>query len=158
MTKGIIKNISQPNFSAPPGYGQPYKDGYDKESSGENCAPGGTLIVPIAITAHMKISIRLPRGIVTSITLKNNIIAIWLLYRTPREHDVEQVCELLEKREPVKDDTVRAMVMSFVYDCLEMWEKDTGKGLSDFITEKMIGDCLEEDDHFLYKALMQVTK
>lgn len=110
---------------------------------------------------HIKLSVRLPRGIVTSLTLKNNIIALWLLYRTPTKSDPEQVIDLLEEGLAIKEDTIKEMVSSFVYKSLDKWEHDTGKGLSDYVTELMIEDALENEDsndYTIYESLMGLIK
>lgn len=144
-------------------YKKGYKDEYNKDSAPPDSALQ-TSAVQTALTKslptslHIKISVRLPRGIVTSLTLKKNIIAIWMLYRTPLESDPEQVCDLIEEGLPVKADTVKEMATRFVYRCLNDWEHDTGKGLSDFVTERMIEDALEMEDHSIYQMIMSNTK
>ncbi|MCP3683845.1 MAG: hypothetical protein GY861_14265 [bacterium] len=107
---------------------------------------------------HIRISVRLPRGIVTSLTLKKNIIAIWLLYRAPSRKDPQWILDIIEKgediKEDIKPDTIMTIINTFVYSCLESWDKDTGKGLSDFVTELMIDEALEPNDHSIYSTLM----
>jgi hypothetical protein len=127
---------------------------------------------------HIKISIRLKRGIVTSLTLKKSIIAIWLLYTADTDVlPLEQLEELmavaggttrattiaaagtleaqkeLENLENLKNlnafkEKANELVNDFVYECLEDWDKDTGKGLSEFVTEIMIADFLEDYDQY----------
>ena len=138
-------------------YKKGYKDEYNKDSAPQTSAVQRSLTKSLPTSQHIKISVRLPRGIVTSLTLKKNIIAIWMLYRTPLESDPEQVCTLIEEGLPVKDDTIREMVTRFVYRCLNDWEHDTGKGLSDFVTELMIEDALEMEDHSIYQMIMSNT-
>ncbi len=150
-------------------YKKGYKDSYASEASKESqtgsSAPGGITVkaLPKSPTTqrtsqHIRISVRLPRGIVTSLTIKKNIIALWLLYRTPSLEDPEQILDLLESGGDVKDDTVGTMVNNFVYHCLSFWEQDTGKGLSDFVTERMIEDALEVEDYDMYVTLLGLIK
>lgn len=109
-------------------------------------------------SAHVRISVRIPKGIVTSLTIKKNIIAIWLLFRTPLSTDKEMVIDLIENKEEIGNNTIPDMINSFVHSCLDEWDKNTGKGLSDYITEKMIGELLEENDHIIYRTLMGLIK
>ncbi|MDP8268246.1 MAG: hypothetical protein P9L97_05905 [Candidatus Tenebribacter davisii] len=43
----------------------------------------------------------------------------------------------------------------FVYTCLDKWDKDTAKGLSDFVSEKLIQDMLEAEDYIEYKKILE---
>lgn len=136
-------------------YKQDYKDDYNNPQMGPNQPIPST---PSQSSAHIKISIRLPRGIVTSLTIKKNIIAIWILYRTPLKTDPEQILDLIDVGlgNTIRDDTIITVVTTFVYKCMNDWNKDTGKGLSEFITELMIEDALELDDHSVYLNLMEL--
>jgi hypothetical protein len=154
--KVVIKRSTKPT-----NYKQEYKDQYNKDSAPS--VPVGSAVPAIATralpsTQHIKISVRLPRGIVTSLTLKKNIIALWMLYRTPLESDPEQVCDLIEEGKDVKEDSIKEMATRFVYRSLEDWDYDTGKGLSEFVTERMIEDALEIEDHAIYQIIMANTK
>jgi len=72
----------------------------------------------------------------TSVTLRKNIVALWLLMMDKSEADpYEVVQEFIEKV------------------CLKRWEGDTAKGMSDFITKCMINSFLEEDDFITYKKI-----
>lgn len=112
---------------------------------------------------HIKMSVRLPKGIVTSLTIKKNIIALWLLYTCDPEALSTEIIDSSEANnilcpEDIKKDeeTISKSVSSFIYKCLEKWENETGKGLSDFITEMMIEDLLE--DYVLYENLLPLIK
>lgn len=106
---------------------------------------------------HIKMSIRLPRGIVTSLTLKKNILSLWLLYTADEDElDLENIVEYREANR-IEDigkftEMANTLISAFVYKCLEDWDKETGKGLSDFVTEKMIEDLLE--DYILYSTVI----
>lgn len=142
-------------------YKKGFKDQYNKDSAPVSSASPSTPVKSPSTqtpSQHIKISVRLPRGIVTSLTLKKNIIAIWMLYRTPLESDPEKVCDLIEDAMPVKEDTIKEMATRFVYRCIDKWDHDTGKGLSDFVTELMIEDALEMEDHAIYQMIMSYTK
>lgn len=79
-----------------------------------------------------------PDGIskVSSLSLKKNICALWLL--------------LLDVQEG-KDGKER--ITDFVYDCIDKWENDSAKGLSEFISEKMICEMLQTDDYKEYRKI-----
>jgi hypothetical protein len=133
----------------------------------------GPSLTPLtALTAHFKMSIRIPNGIVTSLTIKKNIIAMWLIYRQPTPKDSLDLDKITTESIAMhsllsKDDLLTAeanvteaisnMISDFVYEKIELWTKETGKGLSDFITDLMIQDILEED-FSLYKFLEERTK
>lgn len=98
---------------------------------------------------HIKMSIRLNRGVVTSLTIKKNIITLWLLFSEANTNlDLSDIKDIDFKK-------ISKMVNDFVYDCMNHWENDTGKGLSDFITERMIQDIINDPDTSLvyYKLL-----
>lgn len=99
---------------------------------------------------HIKISVRLKRGIVTSLTIKKNIIALWIIFGNAFDD-----CEVsgLKGTEIIDPKNITAQMISdkvndFVYKCLEGWDRDTGRGLSDFVTEKMIEDFLEDYEEY----------
>jgi len=48
----------------------------------------------------------------------------------------------------------QTVLMDFVYKQLDSWEKDNGKGLSDFITDRMIESMLEDDDFRAYRRIL----
>ena len=117
----------------------------------------------ISTSQHIKMSVRLPKGIVTSLTIKKNIIALWLLYTCDPESlhtellDVEDIMEHMTIEDVIEDEkTISKLISVFVYKCLEGWENETGKGLSDFVTELMIEDFL--DEYPLYENLMPLIK
>lgn len=132
-------------------------------------------------TNHIKISVRLQRGIVgtgvTSFTIKKNIIALWLLYRQPistnhintnhinTTYSTYSLPDTPNKKElETFSKKVPKIINDFVYTCLNEWDKDTGKGLSDFITERMIKDFLEgseepgESEYPLYIKLLSTIR
>ena len=73
--------------------------------------------------------------------------------------DVEDLAELM-KIDIIEDEaTISKLINTFVYKCLEGWENETGKGLSDFVTELMIEDFLKVGDEYpLYENLMPLIK
>lgn len=68
-------------------------------------------------------------GKTTSITLKKNIISLWLLLKG------------IKSTNSIKND-----IVDFVYDCSYKWKGESAKGFSDFITEQIILTFLEKDD------------
>lgn len=112
--------------------------------------------VPLS-AQHLKISVRLPRGIVTSLTLKKNILVLWILYTADPDLfyiDIigNNVVELQEEHIKKDKDAIWKLINDFVYKCLDNWSKETGRGLSDYITECMIEDFL--DDYEIYEKLL----
>jgi len=97
---------------------------------------------------HYKMSLRLNNGTVTSITIKKNILALWIIY-SPVTGDLD-----LEKTSSEK---IMTLINKFVYTSLKYWDKETGKGLSDFITEQMIHDFLESQ-YGLYSTITERIK
>jgi len=51
------------------------------------------------------------------------------------------------------DDLYRE-VLRFVYNCLDDWDREDGKGLSDFVLTRMICEMLEEGDFLEYKRVL----
>lgn len=91
---------------------------------------------------HTKISLRVD-GKVTSITLKKNIIALWLIFGT----DIDIVNTEL--------DVLSYEVNDFIYSCLDKWENNTAKGLSAYITNRMVKAFLNKKK---YKSYLRVIR
>lgn len=87
--------------------------------------------------SSMKVSIRV-LGKVTSFTLRKDIVSLWIVLNNLEE----------AKR-------YRNEVIDFSNQCLVYWNKDTGKGFSEFITTHMIQDILEKGDFNTYKQVFQ---
>ena len=93
-------------------------------------------------------SIRIPLRIsnsVTSLSLKKNLIALWILLRDNVQHN-DPILQPLKSKDLLTD---------FVYNCLDQWEEDTAKGFSDFVSEKLIESILEENDYIEYKKILE---
>ena len=52
-------------------------------------------------------------------------------------------------------DRIENITTEFVFCCLDKWPYADGKGLSDFILEKMAEDFLDKRDFKRYRQLMQ---
>lgn len=52
-------------------------------------------------------------------------------------------------------DRIETQASDFIYKCLEEWPYDDGKGLSDFVMEKMAEDFLDKKNFRRYKQLMR---
>ena len=75
-------------------------------------------------------------GSPTSVTLKNDIIALWILM-------------LDYKAEDKKD-----LLMEFIHEqCLPRWSKHHGRGLSEFISMCMIRSFLDKNDFFAWRKI-----
>ena len=102
-------------------------------------------------TQHIKMSIRLSNGIVTSLTIKKNIVALWIIFAKTNS-DIDLTTEL-------NFDKLSSLVNTFVYKCMNDWKQNTGKGLSDFITEKMIRNILNDGNTYsIYCDLIKGIK
>lgn len=89
----------------------------------------------------LRFSIRITRKSVSSVSLKKNIVSIWLL---------------LVVSNPSLYKKSKKLIMDFIYDSLNYWKKDTAKGFSDFVTERMIQDILEKEDFLEYKKIKDI--
>ena len=103
-------------------------------------------------TDTVKISLRINPGYpVTSLTIKKNIVSLWTLLRTDGDSNDS-------------DDNPIRLISAFVYNSLALWKKETGQGLSDFITELLIKDMLsweeesEEDQDDLYQRYLKIKE
>ena len=91
---------------------------------------------------HTKISLRVD-GKVTSITLKKNIIALWLIYGTEIDLANTDLEELSYE------------VNGFLYASLDKWDNNTAKGLSMYITDRMVKSFLTKKK---YKNYLRIIK
>ena len=84
-----------------------------------------------------KYSIRM-QDRVTSITLRNNIVSLWIVLSDfPRKKDYHNE------------------VSDFISDCMDTWVLASGKGLSDFVQDKMIESLLETSDYRIYTRILK---
>jgi len=86
----------------------------------------------------VKFNIRMGGGSTpsTSITLRKNILALWILMMEKYDSDYYQVTqEFIEKV------------------CIQRWKRDDAKGFSDFVTKCMIKSILDNDDFEIYKRV-----
>lgn len=93
----------------------------------------------------LKFSIRIGTNngsFVTSISLKKNLCSIWLL--------------LSESSDFIKPKNAKNLILDFIYLSINEWKKDTAKGFSDFITERMIKDILSNEDFIEYKRIHDI--
>lgn len=85
----------------------------------------------------LRYSIRI-QGAVTSISLRKNLVALWLT---------------LNFDDSLKENNLNNFVLDFIYDSISDWKNDNGKGLSDFISDKIIEDILEKRDFEQYQKV-----
>jgi len=91
----------------------------------------------------IRFSIRITPKSVSSVSLKKNITSLWLLLST----DIDKRIHCISR------DRCKNSVTDFIYKNLNTWEKDSAKGFSDFITEKMINEILEKEDFTQYQKI-----
>ena len=100
-------------------------------------------------SSRLNQSIRIPLRIsnsVTSLSLRKNLIALWILLRDNVHEHNDPILQPLKSKDLLTD---------FVYNCLDQWEEDTAKGFSDFVSEKLIESILEENDYIEYKKILE---
>ena len=85
----------------------------------------------------LRFSVRIS-GTVTSLSLRRNIVALWLSLSFDKIDKID----------------LQGKVSNFIYANLSDWKNNTGKGFSDFISEKMIEDTLEGDDFNKYRKIL----
>jgi hypothetical protein len=87
----------------------------------------------------VKYNVRIGQGelsFITSITLRKNVIALWITMMDKIEENPHQlVQEFIDKV------------------CLARWEGASAKGMSDFVTKCMIHSFLDEMDFKVYKKV-----
>lgn len=87
----------------------------------------------------LRYSIRIA-GSVTSISLRRNLVSLWLTLNTD---------EILKFNSNIQD-SLNGKIMDFVYKCLNSWNENNGKGFSEFVSERMIEDILDNEDFERY--------
>ena len=97
-------------------------------------------------SSSIRISVRITPNTVSSISLKKNIISLWLLGTENEKSEKNKNKNFVRNVRNVRD---------FMYQCLDKWKYNTAKGFSDFVTEKMIQDILEELDFIEYKKILK---
>jgi len=88
------------------------------------------------LSSAVRIPIRI-EGSTTSISLRKNIVALWILLN-----------EI-----PIKNR--KSKLVDFIYSCLDLWEGESAKGFSDFVSEKMVKGFLEQEDFKEYRKIME---
>lgn len=91
----------------------------------------------------LRYSIRIS-GSVTSLSLRRNLVSLWLTLTTDQVREFNSVAK----------SNLNGKVLNFIYKCLNEWKEDNGKGLSEFVSEKMIQDILDLEDHAKYKSIL----
>jgi hypothetical protein len=98
----------------------------------------------------LRFSFRLS-GRSTSITLKKNILSLWLILsdtdycKDPGTQDAQGTQYTSEQ--------YYISIQKYIDSCIDKWTGDTARGLSDFITDMMLQDILEEEDFRAYKVV-----
>lgn len=87
-----------------------------------------------------------PEGKVTSMTLRKSIVIIWILFGTKNF--------TFEKKKGLHD-RIEGIITDFIYESLNSWPHADGKGLSDFVSDKMFKDLLVKKDYRRYSQLME---
>lgn len=93
-------------------------------------------------SSTLRFSIRIC-GTVTSLSLRKNLISLWLTLSY----------DLTDKQLSDKSH-LQGLVLNFIYEKLEKWEGESGKGFSDYISESMIEDILELEDIDTYQNIL----
>lgn len=96
----------------------------------------------------LRYSIRIA-GSVTSLSLRRNLVALWLALNSDVSFD-----KVIGTNPGIKG-SLNGQILNFIYKCLGKWEGNTGKGFSDFVSDMMIADILEDDDFKKYREISQ---
>jgi hypothetical protein len=91
----------------------------------------------------LRYSVRIA-GSVTSLSLRRNLVALWLTLNTD---------EIVDFNSGVKG-SLNGLVLNFIYKCIAKWKKNNGRGLSDFVSDMMIQDIVDSDDYAKYKSIL----
>jgi hypothetical protein len=91
----------------------------------------------IEFSKHLKFPCKL-NGSSTSVTVKKDIICIWFIFSEYRKMDVSEIYPLVQE---------------IVNECAEEWIFSSGKGFSDFVTDKIIYKTLNNADFSTYKRV-----
>jgi len=148
----------------------------DNKNSNKNDKNSKKKFFKKEISSSIKLSIRIS-SVVTSISLKKSTIAIYMSLFL----EEKKVIYLLEKLSQIEKDIalngktkkelqkikklqvkINSFIYSFIHSHLDEWKEQDGKGLSEFITEKMILKILEylpekENEKFiLFSSLLKM--
>ncbi len=100
--------------------------------------PAQTTSITKSFTKSIKFSIRMGHK-VTSISLKKNVCSLWLLMNSPIN--------------PGYPKHPKNIILAFIHRLTQETQRNSAKGFSDFITEKMIEDILSKKDFNEYKRI-----
>lgn len=84
---------------------------------------------------NVRFSIRLSSQSVTSVSINTQILLLWLLFQPKIS---------LDSLDSLKLHHCKAICTDFFISQMKNWHYNTGKGLSEFLTEAMIRNILEE--------------
>lgn len=113
------------------------------------------------LSSHIKFSVRLSglNGKPTSLTLKKDTIALWFLFSgnkavTKARDLMNAKIKKINKSElyPVY---IEPLIQDFVLEQVSLWNGDSGKGLSDFVTKNMLSSIMDKKTHKKYKLIMK---
>lgn len=90
---------------------------------------------PSKTSISVIVSIRV-NGISTSISLKKNIVALWILSLG------------------LNADSWKRELTNFIHDCADSWKNESAKGLSEFVSTKIIASLLEDKEVVMYKKIL----
>lgn len=114
------------------------------------------------IPKNTKFSIRLSSQSVTSISINTHIILLWLIFQPKTSSKLKNV--------PFPSDVkvlqtnllryCKSICTDFFISQMKNWPYNSGKGLSDFLTEAMIQDILQESSDLrrTYTKVKEVFK
>ena len=91
---------------------------------------------------QLKINFRLHKKH-TSISLRNDLVALWLLMNDHNHKEENSVQKAEEK------------VVQFVLVCLDSWPLNIARGFSDFVYQKIYEDILERQDFLKFQKIQK---
>ena len=100
---------------------------------------------------NIRFSIRLSSQSVTSISINTQILLLWLLFQPKTSQKDPNSLKLHH---------CKAICTDFFISQMKHWLYNTGKGLSEFLTEAMIRDILEESPNLekTYNKIQDIFK
>lgn len=115
----------------------------------------------MAHKAHIKFSVRLSglNGKPTSLTLKKDTIVLWFLFSNNKEvikvrENVNKKIKKINKSE-LYSVYIEPLIQDFVLEQINLWEDESGKGLSEFVTKNMIRSIMDRKTHKKYNLILK---
>lgn len=96
---------------------------------------------------NIQFPIRLSSQSVTSISINTQILIFWLLFQPKLQPKLQHKIKskLQPKKSQLNPYTLKSICTDFFISQMKNWPHNTGKGLSEFLTQAMLKDLLKEN-------------